>query len=140
MFDAVAERRTIKSPLFTQIAAAVTVLLVGLLAGAMLLQTLAYTVIAGKSVADGVVLSGISMLLIGFLPESHPMIRGPFFETVRLWIIGAGMILLLTGLLILNSSHFFDQKISNLLFLGYFRIGFKRMRLSKKLYGYNLFQ
>jgi hypothetical protein len=71
------------------------------LAGAMLLQTLAYMVIAGESAADGIVLSGISMLLIGFLPESHPMIRGPFFETVRLWIIGIGMILLLTGLLIL---------------------------------------
>ena len=34
----------------------------------------------------------------------------------------------------------FDQKISNLFFLGYFRIGFKRMRLSKKLYGYSFFQ
>ena len=75
------------------------------LAGAMLLQTLAHTVIAGKSTADGMVLSGISMLLIGFLPESHPMIRGPFFETVRLWIIGAGMILLLTGLLILTLNR-----------------------------------
>jgi hypothetical protein len=71
------------------------------LAGAMLLQTLAYTAIAGKSAADGIVLSGISMLLIGFLPESHPLIRGPFFETARLWIIGTGMTLLLTGLLIL---------------------------------------
>ena len=74
------------------------------LAGAMLLQTLAYTVIAGKS-ADGIVLSGISMLLIGFLPESHPLIRGPFFDTVRLWIIGAGIILLLTGLLILTLNR-----------------------------------
>jgi len=45
------------------------------------------------------------MLLIGFLPESHPMIRGPFFESVRLWIIGAGMILLLTGLLILTLNR-----------------------------------
>jgi hypothetical protein len=71
------------------------------LAGAMLLQTLAYTVIAGKSAADGVILSGISMLLIGLLPENHPMIRGPFFETVRPWIIVTGMVLLLTGLMIL---------------------------------------
>jgi hypothetical protein len=71
------------------------------LTGAMLLQTLAYTAIAGKSAADGIVLSGISMLLIGFLPENHPMIREPFFETVRLWIIGIGTILLLTGLLLL---------------------------------------
>jgi hypothetical protein len=71
------------------------------LTGAMLLQTLAYTAIAGKSAADAIILSGISMLLIGSMPEGHPMIRGPFFETVRLWIIGAGMILLLTGLLLL---------------------------------------
>ncbi len=71
------------------------------LTGAMLLQTLAYTAIAGKSAADGIVLSGISMLLIGFLPEDHPLFRGPFFETVRLWIIGTGTILLLTGLLVL---------------------------------------
>ena len=71
------------------------------LTGAMLLQTLAYTAIAGKSAADAIILSGISMLLIGFLPEGHPMLRGPFFDTVRLWVIGAGMILLLTGLSIL---------------------------------------
>ena len=69
--------------------------------GALLLQTLSYTAIAGKSAADGIVLSGISMLLIGCLPEGHPLIRGPFFETVRLWIVGAGMILILTGLMIL---------------------------------------
>jgi hypothetical protein len=75
------------------------------LAGALLLQTLAYTTIAGKSAADGIVLSGISMLLIGFLPEGHPLIRGPFFETVRLWIICAGTILLLTGLLILTLNR-----------------------------------
>lgn len=70
------------------------------LTGALLLQTLAYAVIAGKSAADGIVLSGISLLLIGFLPGDHPLIRGPFFETVRFWIIGAGTILLLSGLLI----------------------------------------
>ena len=75
------------------------------LTGAMLLQTLAYTAIAGKSAADAIILSGISMLLIGFLPEGHPMLRGPFFDTVRLWIIGAGIILLLTGLLILTLNR-----------------------------------
>jgi hypothetical protein len=71
------------------------------LTGALLLQTLAYTTIAGKSAADGIVLSGISLLLIGFLPGDHPLIRGPFFESVRFWIIGVGTILLLTGLWIL---------------------------------------
>lgn len=71
------------------------------LAGALLLQTLAYMLIAGRSAPDGIMLSGISLLLIGLLPEGHPLIRGPFFETVRLWIVGAGMLLLLTGLLVL---------------------------------------
>jgi hypothetical protein len=40
-------------------------------------------------------------LLIGLLPENHPLIRGPFFDTVRLWIIGAGAMLVLSGLLII---------------------------------------
>jgi hypothetical protein len=71
------------------------------LSGALFLQTLAYTTIAGKSAADGIILSGISLLLIGCLPGNHPLIRGPFFETVRLWIIAGGTILLLSGLLVL---------------------------------------
>ena len=71
------------------------------LTGAMLLQTVAYTLIAGRSAADAIALSGISFLLIGLLPESHPLIRGPFFDTVRVWIIGAGAILLLSGMLII---------------------------------------
>jgi hypothetical protein len=48
------------------------------LTGALLLQTLAYTIIAGNSAGDGIVLSGISLLLIGSLPGDHPLIRGPF--------------------------------------------------------------
>jgi len=71
------------------------------LTGAMLLQTVAYTLIAGRSAADGIALSGITLLLIGLLPENHPLIRGPFFDTVRLWIIGAGAMLVLSGLLII---------------------------------------
>ena len=34
----------------------------------------------------------------------------------------------MSGLLTFNSGDFFDQQISNLLFLGYFRIGFKAIR------------
>jgi len=56
------------------------------LTGALLL-ILAYTIIAEKSAADGIVLSGISLLLIGILPEDHPPSREPFFESVRFWII-----------------------------------------------------
>ena len=63
------------------------------------------TAVSGKSAPDAIIRSGISILLIGFLPEGHPMFRGPCFETVRLWIIGAGMILLSTGLLILALSR-----------------------------------
>jgi hypothetical membrane protein len=57
------------------------------LTGALLLLILAYTIIAEKSVADGIVLSGISLLLIGILPGDHPPSREPFFESVRFWII-----------------------------------------------------
>ena len=69
------------------------------LTGALLL-ILAYTIIAEKSAADGIVLSGISLLLIGILPGDHPPSREPFFESVRFWIIGVDTILLLTGLLV----------------------------------------
>ena len=75
------------------------------LSGAMLLQTLAYALIAGRSAADGIMLSGISLLLIGLLPEGHPLIHGPFFDSVRPWIIGAGAVLLLAGLLVLALSR-----------------------------------
>ena len=50
---------------------------------ALLLQTLAFLVIAGKSAADGIVLTGITVLLIGLIPADHPLVREAFFITVK---------------------------------------------------------
>lgn len=72
------------------------------LIGALLLQTLAYIVVAGKSTPDGIVLTGITILLIGSLPADHPLIREPFFENIRLWIILIGVVVVMSGLLLLG--------------------------------------
>ena len=73
--------------------------------GALLLQTAAYITIAGKSTADGIVLTGITVLLIGFLPADHPLIRGPFFGSIRLWIIITGICVLVAGLLLVARQY-----------------------------------
>ncbi len=44
------------------------------LVGALLLQTLAFMIIAGKSTPDGLLLAGVSFLLIGLLPSDHPLV------------------------------------------------------------------
>lgn len=69
---------------------------------ALLLQTLAYIVIAGTSVADGIVLTGISILLIGLLPADHPLIRGAFFLGIKPWIVLAGLVVFVIGLLLVG--------------------------------------
>ena len=68
--------------------------------GALLLQTLAYIMIAGKSTADGITLSGVTVLLLGSIPADHPMIRGPYFNDIRPWILVAGTVVLVAGLLL----------------------------------------
>ena len=40
---------------------------------ALLLQTLAYIVVAGKSTPDGSVLTGVTIVLIGLWPADHPL-------------------------------------------------------------------
>ena len=60
--------------------------------GALLLQTLAYITVAGRSTADGIVLTGVTLILIGMMPSDHPLIRGEFFETVRVWLILSGVL------------------------------------------------
>ena len=69
--------------------------------GALLLQTLAYIMIAGRSTADGIVLTGITVLLLGFMPADHPLIRGPYLETIKPWIFVTGSVVLIIGLLLL---------------------------------------
>ncbi|MBT8117988.1 MAG: hypothetical protein KJO66_09155 [Gammaproteobacteria bacterium] len=74
--------------------------------GALLLQTLAFTVIAGKSTADGIILTGISCLLIGSVSADHPIIREAFFTEIRPWILVTGAIIVVLGLLlVINQSH-----------------------------------
>lgn len=70
--------------------------------GALILQTVAYITIAGKSPVDGYLLSGISILLIGLLPSDHPFIaRSEFFENIRWGIIAAGVSVILISLTVL---------------------------------------
>lgn len=71
--------------------------------GALLLQTLAFVVIAGKSAADGVVLTGITVLLIGLIPADHPLVREPFFITAKPWFVAIGIAVIVFGLLLLGS-------------------------------------
>lgn len=71
---------------------------------ALLLQTLAYIVVAGKSTPDGIILSGITIVLLGLLPADHPLIRGEFFETMRLWVILSGVLISLAGMLLLGGQ------------------------------------
>lgn len=73
---------------------------------ALLLQTLAYIVIAGTSIADGIVLTGVTLLLIGLLPADHPLIRGPFFVGIKPLIISAGIAVFVIGLLLVARQLF----------------------------------
>ena len=74
--------------------------------GALLLQTLAYIMVAGRSMADSFVLSGITILLIGSIPADHPLIRGPFLNDIRPWILLAGAVIFISGLLLMRKhSH-----------------------------------
>jgi hypothetical protein len=72
--------------------------------GALLLQTLAFIVVAGRSIADGIVLTGITILMIGFLPADHPLIRGDFFAAIRVWIIVTGVLVGLLGMVLLGGQ------------------------------------
>jgi hypothetical protein len=70
---------------------------------ALVLQTLAFMVIAGKSAADGIVLTGITVLLIGLIPADHPLVREPFFITAKPWFVAIGIAVIVFGLLLIGS-------------------------------------
>jgi len=74
------------------------------LIGALLLQTLAYIMIAGHSIADSLVLTGITVLLIGSIPADHPLIREPYFIDIQPWILVTGIVIFITGLLLMHRS------------------------------------
>lgn len=74
--------------------------------GALLLQTLAYIMVAGRSMADSLVLTGITILLIGCVPADHPLIRGPYLNDIRPWILLTGAVVFIIGLLLMRKhSH-----------------------------------
>ena len=77
--------------------------------GALLLQTLAFIVIAGKSLPDGILLTGITILLLGVLPADHPLMRGEFYGSVKqsLVLAGAGIIVVSLVMIVwqLNNRH-----------------------------------
>jgi hypothetical protein len=73
--------------------------------GALLLQTLAFVIIAGQSKADSIVLAGITVLLMGLIPADHPLIRGPFFESAKPWLVGIGMAVIVSGLLLIGRRY-----------------------------------
>ena len=71
--------------------------------GALIIQTVAFITVAGKSFADGLLLVGISLTLIGLLPLDHPLISAsPYFAKVR-WILlfsGLGLALVMAIIVI----------------------------------------
>jgi hypothetical protein len=76
--------------------------------GALILQTLAFVMIAGSSPVDGLLLCAVSILLIGLIPMDHPLIEGAqAFEDVRrpLLISGAILALLMVGVILYTSRR-----------------------------------
>ncbi len=51
---------------------------------ALMLQTIAFIIVAGSSLADGLLLCAISLLLFALLPADHPMVAGSVhYATIR---------------------------------------------------------
>ncbi len=72
------------------------------ISAALMIQTLAFITIAGKSFADGLLLVGISTILIGIMPAENPLILGSeFYKNTRLVLILLGTVLVLINLTII---------------------------------------
>ncbi|MDJ0890347.1 MAG: hypothetical protein QNK18_04015 [Gammaproteobacteria bacterium] len=69
--------------------------------GALLLQTLAFIYIAGKSPPDGLLLTGLSFLLIGLLSPDHPFVAGSEAYQDARWVLLAIGAALTAGMLAL---------------------------------------
>ena len=62
--------------------------------GALVVQTLAFIIVAGKSPVDGMLLTGISFVLIGLIPTDHPFVAGSeSYQNARWALIGTGLVL-----------------------------------------------
>ena len=78
----------------------------GSVLGALALQTIAYIAIAGRSPVDGILLVGISLLLVGLLPPEHPMVTdSQYFARTRWVLIAAGAGLILGMLVVILRRH-----------------------------------
>ena len=72
------------------------------LIGALMLQTLAFITIAGKSLADGILLCCISVIIIGLLPEDHPLLyESEYYEAIRGPLLYSGIGLAIAMLVII---------------------------------------
>jgi hypothetical protein len=68
-----------------------------------MILTLAFITVAGKSVADSILLPGISTIFIGLAPPERPWTSGiHFYENPRwaLILIGTGLVLLMLALIV----------------------------------------
>lgn len=78
----------------------------GSVVGALTLQTIAYLAIAGRSPWDGMLLVGISLLLVGLLPLEHPLVaESQHYVRARWGLLAAGTGLALGMLLIILRRH-----------------------------------
>ena len=57
----------------------------GSVLGALALQTTAYIAIAGRSPLDGMLLVGVSLLLMGLLPLDHPLVADSEYYVRARW-------------------------------------------------------
>lgn len=76
--------------------------------GALVLQTLAFIVVAGKSPLDGLLLSGISVILIGLLPAEHPFVAGSLVYQQARWVLlttGVGLVLLMLAIIVYRARR-----------------------------------
>ena len=80
--------------------------------GALLLQTIAFIAIAGRSAPDGIVLTGITFLLVGVLSTDHPLIRGDFFPEIRPWLLVTGGGFVIAGLLLVIFRSYHQSRTS----------------------------
>jgi uncharacterized membrane protein HdeD (DUF308 family) len=70
--------------------------------GALIIQTIAFITIGGQSLVDALLLVGISLILIGYLPSDHTLISGSTqFEQVRWPLLLSGAVLAVTMLVII---------------------------------------
>jgi len=76
--------------------------------GALLIQTLAFIIVAGRSPLDGLLLSGISLILIGLLPAEHPFVAGSQAYQQARWVLlttGVGLALLMLAIIVYRTRR-----------------------------------